>query len=219
MEFRPSASHNLSIKRGQRDVQLYPDTLTGIPKAMLCKACCSSDHVTDSWPPSPRSTDSSGPKRGDLYFNFNKGVPPAPTLTNAISLDVLQPTQERTTLTPQALDPPSQRLAAQAIPPEAAIEYLSNYKLSPTAHIDLQATRLPRHLLNPTMGILAGTVCNLHCLLPLGPFLVRQTYVYVVRQLASCLHHQLQTLQVKLHHRPCSSYYDSYLKTQLFLYC
>ena len=70
MEFRPSASHNLSIKRGQRDVQLYPDTLTGIPKAMLCKVCCSSDHVTDSWPPSPRSTDSSGPKRGDLYFKL-----------------------------------------------------------------------------------------------------------------------------------------------------
>ena len=68
------------------------------------------------------------------------------------------------------------------------------------------------------MGILAGTVCNLHCPLTLGPFPVRQTYLYVVRQLASCLHHQLQTLQVKLHHRPCSSYYDSYLKTQLFLY-
>ncbi|CAH3017062.1 unnamed protein product [Porites evermanni] len=47
----------------------------------------------------------------------------------------LQPTQERTTLTPQALDPPSQRLAVQDIPPKAAIEYLS--KLSPTTPIDL----------------------------------------------------------------------------------
>ena len=58
---------------------------------------------------------------------------PATTLTNATSLDALQPTQERTTLTPQALDPP--RLAAQDIPPKAAIEYLS--KLSPTTRIDL----------------------------------------------------------------------------------
>ena len=70
-------------------------------------------------------------------------TPPAPTLTNATSLDALQPTQERTTLTPQALDPPSQRLAAQAIPPEGAIEYLS--KLSPTTPIDLSQLALYLH--------------------------------------------------------------------------
>ena len=74
MEFRRRASHNLSINWGQRDVQLYLDTFTGVPKAILCKACSSSDHVTDSCPLSPRSTDSSGSKRGDLCFNFNKGV-------------------------------------------------------------------------------------------------------------------------------------------------
>lgn len=118
-------SPNLSINWGQRDVQLYLDTFTGIPKAVLCKACSSSDHVTDSCPLSPKSTDSSGPKRGDLCFNFNKGVPcartPCPYTHQFNKLGRLQPTQERTNLTPQALDRPSQRLAAQAIPPEAAI--------------------------------------------------------------------------------------------------
>ena len=74
MEFRRRASHNLSINWGQRDVQLYLDTFTGVPKAILCKACSSSDHVTDSCPLSPRSKDSSGPKLGDLCLNFNKGV-------------------------------------------------------------------------------------------------------------------------------------------------
>ena len=74
---------------------------------------------------------------------FPAPAPPAPTLTNATSLDALQPTQERTTLTPQALDPPSQRLAAQAIPPEAAIEYLS--KLSPNTPIDLSQLALYLH--------------------------------------------------------------------------
>ena len=76
-----------------------------------------------------------------------KGFPaptlPAPTLTNATSLDALQPTKERTTLTPQALDPPSQRLAAQAIPAEATFEYLS--KLSPTTPIDLPQLALYLH--------------------------------------------------------------------------
>ena len=74
---------------------------------------------------------------------FPAPAPPAPTLTNATSLDALRPTQERTTLTPQALDPPSQRLAAQAIPPEAAIEYVS--KLSPTTPIDLSQLALYLH--------------------------------------------------------------------------
>ena len=70
-------------------------------------------------------------------------APPAPTLTNATSPDALQPTQERTTLTPQALDPYSQRLAAQDIPPKATIEYLS--KLSPTTPIDLPQLALYLH--------------------------------------------------------------------------
>ena len=77
---------------------------------------------------------------------FPTPAPPAPTLTNATSLDALQPTQERTTLTPQALHPHSQRLAAQAIPPEAAIEYLS--KLSPTTPIGLQGPRVSKEYPN-----------------------------------------------------------------------
>ena len=88
---------------------------------------------------------------------FPAPAPPAPTLTNATSLDALQPTQERTTLTPQALDPPSQRLAAQAISPEASIEYVS--KLSPTTPIDLPklAFYLPDHPDRPSVdAVLTG---------------------------------------------------------------
>ena len=138
MEFRRTPSQNLSINWGQGDVQLYLDTLTGIPKAILCKACSSSDHVSDS-PFIPGLQTLKAPNVVTSASTSTKGFPaptlPATTLTNATSLDALQPTQERTTLTPQALDPPSQRLAAQDIPPKAAIEYLS--KLSPTTRIDL----------------------------------------------------------------------------------
>ena len=52
--------------------------------------------------------------------NLTKGspvqIPPAPALTNAKTLDTLQPTQERTTLTPRDLDP-SQRLAFKPFVP------------------------------------------------------------------------------------------------------
>ena len=58
-----SQRHNLSTNWGQRDVQLYLDTFTGVPKAILCQACNCSDHITDSRPFSPSSADSSGPKR------------------------------------------------------------------------------------------------------------------------------------------------------------
>lgn len=78
--------------------------------------------------------------------NLTKGspvqIPPAPALTNAKTLDTLQPTQERTTLTPRDLDP-SQRLASQAIPPEAAHEYISN--LSPTTPINIPQLALYLH--------------------------------------------------------------------------
>ena len=138
MEFRRRASHNLSINWGQRDFQLYLDTFTGVPKATLCKACSSSDHVTDSCPLSPRSTDSSGPKRGDLCFNFNKGVPcthtPCPYThqCNKPGCTAAHPGKDHPDSSSSG---PTQRLATQAIPPEAAIEYLS--KLSSTTPIDL----------------------------------------------------------------------------------
>ena len=79
VEFRRRASHNLSKKWGERDVQLYLDTFTGLPKAIICKSCSSSDHFTDSCPLSPRSKDSQGPNRAELCYNFNKGVPCART--------------------------------------------------------------------------------------------------------------------------------------------
>ena len=75
VEFRRRASHNLSKKWGERDVQLYLDTFTGLPKSILCKSCSSSDHFTDACPLSPRSKDSPGPNHADLCYNFNKGVP------------------------------------------------------------------------------------------------------------------------------------------------
>ena len=79
VEFRRRASHNLSKKWGERDVQLYLDTFTGLPKCILCKSCSSSDHFTDACPLSPRSKDTPGPNHADLCYNFNKGVPCART--------------------------------------------------------------------------------------------------------------------------------------------
>ena len=75
VEFRRWASHNLFKKWGERDVQLYLDTFTGLPKSILCKSCSSSDHFTDACPLSPRSKDSPSPNHADLCYNFNKGVP------------------------------------------------------------------------------------------------------------------------------------------------
>ena len=46
VEFRRRASHNLSKQWGERDVQLYLDTFTRLPKSILCKSCSSSDHFT-----------------------------------------------------------------------------------------------------------------------------------------------------------------------------
>ena len=62
---------------------------------------------------------------------FPAPAPPAPTLTNATSLDAMKPTHERTTLTPQALDPPSQRLAAQAIHPKPQLNTFLSCPIPP----------------------------------------------------------------------------------------
>ena len=134
MEFRRRASHNLSINWGQGDVQLYLDTFTSIPKAILCKACSSSDHVSDS-PFIPGLQTLKAPNVVTSASTSTKGFPvptlPATTLTNATSLDALQPTQERTTLTPQALDPPSQRLAAQDFHPKPQLNTFLSCPLPP----------------------------------------------------------------------------------------
>ena len=57
VEFRRRASHNLSKKWREWDIQLYLDTFTGLPKSILCKSCSSSDHFTDACPslPGPRT--------------------------------------------------------------------------------------------------------------------------------------------------------------------
>ena len=73
VEFRRRASHNLSVRWGERDVQLYLDTFTGLPKSG-CRSCGSTDHLSDACPLShPRSRDALS--QSDLCFNFNKGRP------------------------------------------------------------------------------------------------------------------------------------------------
>ena len=73
VEFRRRASHNLSAKWGERDVQLYLDTFTGLPKSG-CRSCGSTDHLSDTCPLSPsRSRDALA--QSDLCYNFNKGRP------------------------------------------------------------------------------------------------------------------------------------------------
>jgi len=73
LEFRRRVSHNLSVKWGERDVQLYLDTFTGLPKSG-CRSCGSTDHLSDACPLShPRSQDALS--QSDLCFIFNKGRP------------------------------------------------------------------------------------------------------------------------------------------------
>ena len=73
VEFQRRASHNLSAKWGERDVQLYLDTFTGLPKSG-CRSCSSTDHLSDTCPLSPRrSRDALA--QSDLCYNFNKGRP------------------------------------------------------------------------------------------------------------------------------------------------
>ena len=77
VKFRRCASHNLSAKWGERDVQLYLDTFTGLPKSG-CRSCSSTDHLSDTCPLSPpRSRDAL--TQSDLCYNFNKGRPCART--------------------------------------------------------------------------------------------------------------------------------------------
>ena len=51
-KFLRCASHNLSLNWGERDVQLYLDTFTGLPNSG-CRTCSSSDHHANSSPLSP----------------------------------------------------------------------------------------------------------------------------------------------------------------------
>ena len=77
VKFRRCASHNLSAKWGERDVQLYLDTFTGLPKSG-CRSCGSTDHLSDTCPLSPRRSRDAL-TQSDLCYNFNKGRPCART--------------------------------------------------------------------------------------------------------------------------------------------
>ena len=77
VEFRRRASHNLSAKWGERDVQPYLDTFTGLPKSG-CRSCSSTDHLCDTCPLSPRRFRDAL-TQSDLCYNFNKGRPCART--------------------------------------------------------------------------------------------------------------------------------------------
>ena len=77
VEFRRRASHNLSAKWGERDVQHYLDTFTGLPKSG-CRSCGSTDHLSDTCPLSPRRSRDAL-TQSDLCYNFNKGRPCART--------------------------------------------------------------------------------------------------------------------------------------------
>ena len=73
VEFRRRASHNLSAKWGERDVQLYLDTFTGLPKSG-CRSCGSTDHFSDTCPLS-RCRSQDALTQSDLCYNFNIGQP------------------------------------------------------------------------------------------------------------------------------------------------
>ena len=58
---------------GERDVQLYLDTFTGLPKSG-CRSCGSTDHLSDTCPLSPRRSRDAL-TQSDMCYNFNKGRP------------------------------------------------------------------------------------------------------------------------------------------------
>ena len=140
VEFRHRASHNHSLKWGERDVQLYLDMFTGVPKSILCWQCSSSDHFTDACPLSPFSpgtlkTHHVWTSATTLTRVFPVPALPVPTSISAANRDAQEPTPRRTTPIHPAPDPSQSQLAALAIPPEAVPSYLSS--LSPPTPIDI----------------------------------------------------------------------------------
>ena len=136
VEFRRCASHNLSLKWGERDVQLYLDTFTGLPKSG-CRSCGNTDHFSDACPLStPRSRNAPSP--ADVCFNFNKGRPCARTpcpykhRCNQPGCAATHCTQAKSILSSPATEKKGlNHLQALAVPPESTPEYLSH--LTPPA--------------------------------------------------------------------------------------
>ena len=138
VEFRRRASHNLSTKWGERDVQLYLDTFTGLPKSG-CRSYGSTDHLSDTCPLSPRRSRDALPNptcAATLTKTDPAPAPPAHTNTGATSRDAQQLTLGKSMLNSHVTERTDlNRLQALAIPPEDISKYLS--QLTPPTPIDI----------------------------------------------------------------------------------
>lgn len=76
----PTVWHGICMTWNFTERAVKTFSLTGIKGKFNCtfagvpKACSSLGHITNLYP-FPQSTESPGPKSGDLRFKFNKGVP------------------------------------------------------------------------------------------------------------------------------------------------
>ena len=137
VKFRHRASHNHSLKWGGRDIQLYLDMFTGVPKSILCRQCSRSDHFTHAchFPVGPGTpkTHHVMTSATPLTRVFPMPALPAPTSISSTNLDAQGPTMQRTT--PIHPAPDASQLPALGIPPEAVPSNLSS--LSPPTSIDI----------------------------------------------------------------------------------
>ena len=138
VEFRRRASHNLSLNWGERDVQLYLDTFTGL-QTSGCRSCSSSDHHADSCPlstPRSRSAPPSLTCASTLTMADPVPAPHALSSIDATNLDAMQLTQARNTQNSPATEKTAlSHLQALVVPPGATPEYLS--QLSPPTPINI----------------------------------------------------------------------------------
>ena len=131
MEFKRRASHNLSTKWGERDVQFYPNrdavhaaapTISLIPALYL---------LVGPGTPLPNPTCATTLTKADPA-----PAPPAHTNTGATSRDAQQLTLGKSTLNSHITERTDlNRLEALAIPPEETPKYLS--QLTPPTPIDI----------------------------------------------------------------------------------
>ena len=152
VEFRRRAFHNLPAKWGERDVQLYLDTFTGLPK-LGYRSCGSTSRLSDNCPLSPRRSRNAL-TQSDLCYNFNKGRPcahipcPYQHRCNQPGCSAAHSGEEHTKLTHRKEDRPKSSQAL-AIPPEDTPMNLSQLTLptpltSTTLHPSFRATQIPQ---------------------------------------------------------------------------
>ena len=134
VEFRRRASHKLSAKWGERDVQLYLDTLTGLPKSG-CRSCGSTGHLlmpalylpVGLGMPQPKPTCATTLTKADAALAYH-----ALTNTGVASPDAQQPTLGKTMPnSPGTERKDLNRLQVLAIPSEDTPNYLSNLPFPP----------------------------------------------------------------------------------------